>query len=232
MPSTSAIPIPANTKPTASESLFPSFLKKRTKYVKSIPKTAPIPSAPIISTIGEKIILTTDTFAVELSIPATATAIPKSISAAASSRATTDKSVSVTGPFALYWRITIMVAAGAVAAAIELKTIENDSSLPIATSTAHTATTAPRASSAAMTIGAAPTFLKYDILNSLPIENAIKPSATSLITAIESIVSFGIILSTLGPKTRPARRYPVTLGSLTSFTRRPNAIPEKIIIAR
>lgn len=103
MPSTSAIPIPANTKPTASESLFPSFLKKRTKYVKSIPKTAPIPSAPIISTIGEKIILTTDTFAVELSIPATATAIPKSISATASSRATTDKSVSVTGPFALYW---------------------------------------------------------------------------------------------------------------------------------
>ena len=74
--------------------------------------------------------------------------------------------------------------------------------------------------------------ITYDILNSLPIENAIKPSATSLITAIESIVSFGIILSTLGPKTRPARRYPVTLGSLTSFTRRPNAIPEKIIIAR
>ena len=36
----------------------------------------------------------------------------------ASSRATTGSSTSVTGPLALYWRTTIRVAAGAVAAAI------------------------------------------------------------------------------------------------------------------
>ena len=47
------------------------------------------------------------------------------ISAVASSIATTESKVSLTGPFALYCLITIIVAAGAVAAAIEPKTSEN-----------------------------------------------------------------------------------------------------------
>ena len=82
------------------------------------------------------------------------------ISAVASSIATTDSRVDVTGPFALYWLITMIVAAGAVAAAIDPSTRENATSCPVTISTATTTTTANKDSSEAMISGAAPTFLK------------------------------------------------------------------------
>ena len=85
---------------------------------------------------------------------------PKPISATASSRATTLKRSDVKGPFALYWFITIIVWAGAVAAAIAPSKIDSlKSTLHIINVTVRSIT-APMASKIATIMGALPTFLK------------------------------------------------------------------------
>lgn len=87
--------------------------------------------------------------------------------------------MSVRGPFARYWRTTISVAAGAVAAAIEPKTIANGTFSPDMISTKSTNNTAPKASVSPIISGAFPIFLRKESLNSAPIEKAINPSAIS-----------------------------------------------------
>ena len=89
-----------------------------------------------------------------------AKAKPKAIRAAASSIATTLSKVSVTEPLALYCLITMIVAAGAVAAAIAPRMIEKLMSFPVIIKAAATRNTATKASIKAMTIGVMPTFLK------------------------------------------------------------------------
>ena len=101
-----------------------------------------------------------DTLVGSLSAWAIATQMPNRISAVASSSATTESRVSVTGPLALYWRMTMIVAAGAVAAAMEASTSENGSSCPAISNPASTNSTANSDSNTAMTIGVAPTRLK------------------------------------------------------------------------
>ena len=101
----------------------------------------------------------------------TAIAMPKAISATASSKATTLSSVLVTGPSALYCFTTMIVAAGAVADAMAPKSKDTLASKPKRTKTPVTNTDASRASNSAMTIGVIPAFFRYDSLNSEPIEN-------------------------------------------------------------
>ena len=184
---------------------LPSFLNHLKGSSMSSPITKPITTAPSISTTGLSSAIPSDSL-LPPSAPAMATQMPKNISAVASSIATTLNSVSVIGPLALYWRMTIIVAAGAVAAAMEPSTIENGRSKPAMMSPTITKTTASSDSNTAITIGVAPTRLKYEILNSLPIEKAMKPSATFDIIVIELIASAGIMLSTLGPIIRPPTR--------------------------
>ena len=88
------------------------------------------------------------------------TAKPNAISATASSSATTESSVSVTGPLALYCLMTMMVAAGAVADAIAPSTSEKGRSWPLMTSPSTTISTAPRPSVMAITTGVKPMRLK------------------------------------------------------------------------
>ena len=89
-----------------------------------------------------------------------AKAKPKAIRAAASSRATTLRSVSVTGPLALYWRTTMMVAAGAVAEAMAPSSRASSRSKPKSASAAVTRMAAAKASITAMTMGVSPTFFR------------------------------------------------------------------------
>ena len=74
--------------------------------------------------------------------------------------ATTDRSDSVTGPLARYCLMTMMVAAGAVAAAIAPRTREKATLCPEMIRPRTTNSTANSDSRQAMTIGAAPTRLK------------------------------------------------------------------------
>ena len=80
--------------------------------------------------------------------------------------ATTGSSISLTGPLALYWRITMRVAAGAVAAAMAPSATHMGRSKP-GTPSAHrlmraasTSTTAPSASNAVITKGFVPMRLR------------------------------------------------------------------------
>ena len=86
-----------------------------------MPKPMPINSAPANSMTGPTIAIPTSRG--ELPIPScsrvvAAEAMPKATSATASSSATTASNVSVKGPLARYWRATMMMEIGAVAAAI------------------------------------------------------------------------------------------------------------------
>ena len=149
-----------STKAMASTMRFDCTLKNRSITVNSTPSSAPPSSASAISSTGFKMLSTSETSAVLVSVCATATAMPNAMSAVASSMATTLSSVSVTGPLALYCLMTIMVAAGAVAAAIAPNTNENGSVCPLRTSPSVTNKTATKLSNMAMTIGVMPTRLK------------------------------------------------------------------------
>ena len=91
---------------------------------------------------------------------AIADAKPNKISAIASSKATTLNRVSVSGPFALYSLMTIIVEAGSVAAAMAPNIIANAKSTPISSNPAVTISTAPADSNRAIITGPKPTRLK------------------------------------------------------------------------
>ena len=158
-PQISEIPTPRKIKAMISARRFPSFLKKRSGTVKSIPVMKPTTKAPPISITGERR-ASPKVISPPARALAMATQIPKYIRAVASSIATTESKVSVIGPLALYCLITMMVAAGAVAAAIAPSTKENESSKPAATRPMTTAITANSDSKIAITMGVAPTRLK------------------------------------------------------------------------
>ena len=138
---------------------MPCFLKNRRGSRNTKPRTAPTTSAPPISLTGasrdaprEAPLLVTAW--------ATATARENRISAVASSMATTDNRDSVTGPLARYCLMTMMVAAGAVAAAMAPRTREKGRLWPEISRPQTTNSTANSDSMQAMTMGAAPTRLK------------------------------------------------------------------------
>ena len=119
----------------------------------------------------------------------------------------------MTGPFARYCRTTISVAAGAVAAAIapkrsaiEMRCVSLSfgirSSAPITNSTVVIACTS------VMTMMRTPSFLMYESLNSPPIENAIKPSAMSVIGARDCTAS-SVSRQTPSPKIRGNKKGPI-----------------------
>ena len=82
----------------------------------------PRPKERITSSKGSKIIESrlTDAWPIDFATPKE---MAKTTKPTASSNATTGRRMSVSGPLALYWRTTISVAAGAVAAATAPKVI-------------------------------------------------------------------------------------------------------------
>ena len=161
---------------------------------------------------------------------ASALAMPKdtenSSRPTASSMATTSISRRVIGPSALYWRTTIIVAAGAVADAIAPRVIAHGMEIIVgkhrcsairAISTTMVVITAWRMP---MMIALLPMAFSCLRRNSLPIENAIKPSAVWL-----TILNVSTCARELnprpctcsaptqnGPSSNPATRYAVTAG--------------------
>ena len=146
----------------------------------------------------------------------------------ASSKATTGSRTSVTFPFALYCFTIIRVAAGAVAVATDARTMAADSvSLsgirkcsPI--NTTSTIMVVNSACTTPMMVACLPILLSCASRNSLPIANAIKPSARSEIrpklsicSAVIPIPGIPIAPRTNGPIRTPETRYAVTAGSLT-----------------
>lgn len=124
------------------------------------PRIKPKAMDPKISIRGDKAVAQAELwpgFSMELTV---AMAKPNAIMATASSKATTLSMVFVTGPFALYCFTTIIVAAGAVAAAMAPKRSEIFVSKPQIIKTPDTKTEAKRASNKAITMGVAPAFFK------------------------------------------------------------------------
>ena len=101
-PNILAAPTPKKTKAMISDKRFPSFLNQRSGTQNSIPRSTPKINAPKLSHSGSKIADFRETCAGFLRAWATATEMLNMANAVASSMATTDKSVSVTGPLALY----------------------------------------------------------------------------------------------------------------------------------
>ena len=147
----------------------------------------------------------------------------------ASSSATMGSSKLVTGPLALYWRTTISVAAGAVAAAMAPRVMATGSGStsgptikwrPI--SAASTSSEAITACRMPMTVAVLPVCFSWARRNSLPISKAIKPSATleSTVTRLRSSMESKPNPGTLvaprqkGPTSTPAIRNAVTSGKL------------------
>ena len=91
-----------------------------------------------------------------------------------------------------------------------------------------------------MTVACLPIVFRSDNLNSLPIENAMKPSATSDMIDMDLISSNEVNPSPLtpacprqkGPTSMPATRYAVTAGSFKTFARRDNKRPTISAMAR
>ena len=104
----------------------------------------------------------------------------------ASSSATMGSRMSVRGPRALYWLMTMTVAAGAVAVAMAPSTMQVDTGSfsgprmkwrPM--STRSTMTVAVNACRMATTVACFPVFRRASMRNSLPMEKAMKPRAVS-----------------------------------------------------
>ena len=111
----------------------------------------------------------------------------KTINATASSNATTGRRVLTTGPLALYCLMTIRVAAGAVAQLIAPKvnmisTGISEINIFVKNSPNITKIDAPRASKTVIKTILLPTAFNDENLNEAPIEKAIKPRATLLIS--------------------------------------------------
>ena len=132
----------------------------------------------------------------------------------------------VRGPLALYWLMTMMVAAGAVAVATAPSTmqVETGSFSPrtrwSSRRTTSTKRAAERAWMMAMTVACLPVCFKADSRNSLPMEKAMKPRATSQMrpkldtSSNEAKPIPGMPKSPrqLGPMSTPATKYAVTAG--------------------
>ena len=98
------------------------------------------------------------------------------------------------------------VAAGAVAAAIAPSAMASGVGKRHRSSTTSTSSTAVSDSKHVTVIMRAPSFFMWLILNSPPMEKAMKPSATVTMLFKLSTISNGIILRKLPPIMRPATR--------------------------
>ena len=114
-----------NTKATARLRRLERELKNFSTMLKTQPRAAPRTREATISTSGFTM---TETRLMEPEIRALAIPVDtaKTIKPTASSRATMGSRMLVRGPLALYWLMTITVAAGAVAVAIAPSTIQVD----------------------------------------------------------------------------------------------------------
>ena len=149
----------------------------------SQPATAPSPRDSAISTRGS-----TSTVSRLMDPLSRATATPKEAEnrtrPTASSIATTSSSSLVSGPSALYWRTTISVAAGAVAAAIAPRVMAEEMEISAglmkwsATRAASTRAAVITAWRIPTVIACLPICLSCSKRNSLPMVKAMKPSAT------------------------------------------------------
>ena len=175
-----------NTNATLTASLFEREWKNLSINVKITPTTIPTVSEKTTSISGSRIIDATFTLPPDASMDfAMPKETAKSTSPTASSSATTGRSVFVTGPRALYCLTTIRVAAGAVADAIAPRIIAASTGKLFgiikysATRAISTTTVVITACKIPIIVAFLPICLSSLSLNSLPIEKAIKPRATS-----------------------------------------------------
>ena len=197
------------------------------------PESAPSTREITISMMGSKMTLTT------LMLPiSSAPAMPKdtenSTRPTASSMATTMSRSFVSGPSALYWRTTMSVAAGAVAAAMAPRVMAEGSErraglMRCRTMRAISTTIVVMTACRMPTVMAClPIVLSCETRNSLPMANAMKPSAVCVMTLRPSTCSrelkpmYGMFSAPRqnGPMSRPPTRYAVTAGRCTSFAKR------------
>ena len=112
----------STTKAMVSESRLELEKKARSSMVNSQPRKQPSPREATISMSGSTMMPTKSVLPVTREL-----AMPKEMAntarPTASSKATTGSRMSVSLPFALYWRTTMSVAAGAVAVAMAPRTI-------------------------------------------------------------------------------------------------------------
>ena len=180
-------PTPARTATIIRHSLFARDLKNLMQSASSAPKAAPTTRDKAISRRGVTTVLIKVNCSPTAKTFANATHIENTISPIASSNATTGRSVSVTMPRALYCFTTMSVAAGAVAVAIAPSrrimgvSIWSGKANFSANSPSMTNATANNAWQKVIVTMLFPSFFKCSSLNSPPMENAIKPSATVLI---------------------------------------------------
>ena len=161
--------------------------KKGSIFDRPSPASEPRNSEQRISSSGLTTMVYTSTTPLER-----ARAMPKDTAKTtrptASSSATIGSSSSVSLPLALYWRTTISVAAGAVAAAMapSVMAAGTDSAEGNRTcspsSAASTISVVTRACRMPITRACLPVSRSWERRNSLPMEKAMKPSATSEIT--------------------------------------------------
>ena len=194
--------------------------------VKSAPIPAPSSREQRISSRGFSTTLTAFRLPPSMA-PATPMETAKITRPTASSRATMGSSRLVTGPLALYWRTTISVAAGAVAAAMAPRvTATGRGSVSGPTrkyrpiSAASTSRLVNSAWAMPMTVAVRPVLRSWARRNSLPMSKAIKPRATLDSTAtcpsssMEAKPSPGRPKAPRqkGPTSTPAIRKAVTSG--------------------
>ena len=173
-----------NTKPMVMATRLRLEWKSRSSSVSTQPARAPRIREPRISSRG----FTTTEIMSTVPLPS-ASAMPKdtakSTRPTASSRATMGSSRSVRGPLALYWRTTIRVAAGAVAAAMAPRVMAaarlstSGAARWISTRARSTTTAVSTAWRMPMTMACLPVSRSWERRNSLPMEKAMKPRATS-----------------------------------------------------
>ena len=206
--------------------------KKRIDSEMRKPSSPPDRSESAISINGATAIVYTLGCAPEASVSAIALETAKTIRPTASSMATTGSSVLVSSPLALYWRTTMSVAAGAVAVAIAPRMIDSDTLNPHRHSTISTSAAAMMDWKSVMIITFLPMERMLESLNSPPMEKAMKPSAMVVMMLSLSSAACGTRPSTHGPISRPAIRYPVTLGRRSFFTTRDKTSPATIAMPR
>ena len=174
----------SSTKPMVSDSRLELELNSFSIWVRITPISAPSASDITISTTGSTRMDTRSNAPLFMAL-ATPNDTANTTRPTASSSATTGSRMSVSLPLALYWRTTIRVAAGAVAVAIAPSVIAAGMDRrspprmkcrPISATSTNSAATRP--CTMPTMVACLPVFFSDDSRNSLPMANAMKPSAT------------------------------------------------------
>ena len=113
--------------------------------------------------------------------------------------------VSINGPFALYWRMVMMVDAGAVAQPMAPRSRLKDRDRPNSSMAVVMNTPAVRDSNRVSMTMFFPLAFRDESLKYLPTPKAMKARATSVTNSIPLVISAGIRSSAYGPMATPAR---------------------------